>query len=83
MAETIIIKFEPALPCGILKATADDPEARCGRPATVAHANPAADVPTNMPPIIGMAQPGEWTILPVCRQCTQDMAKIYPVEEEK
>lgn len=80
MIEQTVLKIDPALPCAIRKPTDENPDARCGQPATVAHSYPAADdAPDVMVP--GLARPGEWIISPVCRACAEELSKLYiPIE---
>jgi hypothetical protein len=78
MTESTIIQLHPPLPCGALAPTPTDPTARCGQPATVAHAYAVAEDAPNLP-IKGLARPGEWIILPVCRECTRKAAAVYEI----
>lgn len=58
------------LPCSIRKPTPADPDAICGKPASVASAwpqEPDGPWPT----------PGLWTMQPICRECAEAAAKIY------
>lgn len=58
------------LPCSIRRPTPTEPDAICGKPASVASAWPqesAGEWPT----------PGLWTMQPVCRECAAAAAKVY------
>jgi ribosomal protein S14 len=57
------LRIDPPLPCGVLSPT--DPARRCGRPATVAQADPTGS--------------GQWILLPICRACVRAVAASYGV----
>lgn len=83
-AMTTVIKIDPELPCGTLKATDNDPYARCGRPASVAHAYPASDDAPNIPATgLYCARPGEWIIMPHCKTCAKEMINLYEGEDNE
>lgn len=79
-SKTVVLVVNPALPCGILKPREGDMEARCGRPAILAHATAISeDIPVM--PLFGLPRPGEWVLLPVCPDCSQAQAKVYGVAQ--
>ena len=74
----LIIKLAEPLPCGTAAPIPDNPAARCNNPATVAYAYPAAEDSPNLPhQPAGIARPGEWIVLPVCRECVKRSLSIY------
>lgn len=60
------ITIDPPLPCFTLRPRPDDLRRRCGKPATVAQADPLPD--------------GTYILCPICRECAAAMARAYGVE---
>lgn len=75
-AKTIVLVVHPALPCGIPKPSESDPDARCCRPAIMAHAMAVSE---DMPvmPLFGLPRPGEWILMPICPNCSWAAASVY------
>lgn len=58
----VIVKLNTALPCGITKSKGVwIEEGTCGNPASVAAVQPME------------GYPGQWILLPVCRECSHKM----------
>lgn len=62
------LRIDPPLPCFVFRPTKDEPYRRCGKPASVAMADPLPD--------------STWLLTPICRECTEATASVYGITED-